>query len=1495
MFNSTKPHKETINGKQRIMIGKTVPEGAVNLAYYYNKRANDGMENIIVSEAPKSTIDHITVTEYESKSCCPTKDEKYFSNVLFYSDSNGYEGGLALNNIKWYDHKHHFEKEVTKTKEFTVTEMDIPEKSIEYSENNDFGITLSGTLGVVNIDYIPLEYKTVTTEHDEKKFIRETRRVSGLSNTSQSMDNSIQYSNNGYSGTLTKVSNSERYIPSFSDCSVSFKYTTTNGNSSSIVVDGITLPLLETTGELVTRRGYGFCRYWGSSSTGTCGNSGNTFTNSTPDYENSMYKPNAIKYLAGPTSGTPANELGGLEGNCFYDLSYSKDGVNYTSHWTKDIATAKEIANAYGISHNGGNMWIANSNMVNDIFNRIGSPSEVASWMNCSSITSDSDGLSYPVISPQTFASTITSRLAAYSHVWFRNGSEPASEVTQATTNDIYANRPGVLSNTSQRYFRDSVGFYRGVVKSIVSKYGKNVINCNSISYILEADYEGEVTKTTTETKQVPIKWKAVATYVGTIKGGYIDYNGKAEYVGVATKKDDIGNINPIGNNVKFMYPDDNGLLYENINKPSSCNLESEQFYITDVIQDGVPLFYSYRLKNLIYDPIGPDDFGMFQGDSIKLINSRNKPLPTMMKYAVKLTPAKYRNTYYADVYTSFVVNGSNPIKCMYISYDDSDDNKLKANTLEDIYVQPAFQRNVEYSVNNVDPIQRKNKITINNPLIINDSRKKVNFEYEIVLFNDGVEKYKSKPINATAINHRYSLDKEKSNFIGRNYIVSPLSQSEYKTGYEILAADNTNFNSTGIFVARLTDNPINNSVKNVVNLFIEPDGNSVVSAEILTDTGFKDSSNDNKYTKRLTSPDKYVISDNKIRCAYAVKCIDCREIKVVHPKENSLLKNWYPGIQFGHASQVFGFRGVKKKYIYSMPEFNNQEYCSYGRPYVRVNEEKAEYINNYTIKLNRTPIYVRLNENKEPINLSIKIVDSLGNSKSIEPIGWYFEEGLVKLKNTISESDNIIVTYDYSENEYLYRGYYDDDKFAEIDFNTNMYHRYLDIENTSKTTEKTSMLLNKTVYFFARPSMIIEDFTGDGDIRYDEKEATSYLTSEDHNSFPDMVSVSEEDYSGEIGKNGEPYLIADGVTWRQNYKGVILKPLIAQASTEIVFAISRHSATRTNIKELEKRIRKLYGNLKASGISDIKLGLCVFSDIYKDISFNNSKFTTNIDELISAITKELSITSNTASKAFTAIKHIAESYPFTTSAKNIVLITSIAANDNNVLYNASSICNEKLIKVHNVCDTNDYYSRTIVILSNETTGSSCTITNDEWENLLTIAIGTVCNLGEIKLVYKNTIYHKIEDDKPDIKHDLYIGSTFVRHYTSLNAVELVDSRNLGGGLIEGISDDLRRELEPESDYYFDVGYWDGEPYSENAVIIIRLDKRLLVNNGGKFTENDIEVAVNKWVSAGTIPIIEYVNAENGKEELNNKLEVESVNINKISNKPQGTIKIELS
>ncbi|MGO0862318.1 hypothetical protein, partial [Clostridioides difficile] len=65
--------------------------------------------------------------------------------------------------------------------------------------------------------------------------------------------------------------------------------------------------------------------------------------------------------------------------------------------------------------------------------------------------------------------------------------------------------------------------------------------------------------------------------------------------------------------------------------------------------------------------------------------------------------------------------------------------------------------------------------------------------------------------------------------------------------------------------------------------------------------------------------------------------------------------------------------------------------------------------------------------------------------------------------------------------------------------------------------------------------------------------------------------------------------------------------------------------------------------------------------------------------------------------------------------------------------------------------------------------------------------------------------------------------------------------------------------LEPESDYYLDIGTLDGKPYQENSVIIIRIDSKLLYKNGGRFSEEDIKKAVQKWAAYGSYPIIEFV------------------------------------
>jgi len=86
-----------------------------------------------------------------------------------------------------------------------------------------------------------------------------------------------------------------------------------------------------------------------------------------------------------------------------------------------------------------------------------------------------------------------------------------------------------------------------------------------------------------------------------------------------------------------------------------------------------------------------------------------------------------------------------------------------------------------------------------------------------------------------------------------------------------------------------------------------------------------------------------------------------------------------------------------------------------------------------------------------------------------------------------------------------------------------------------------------------------------------------------------------------------------------------------------------------------------------------------------------------------------------------------------------------------------------------------------------------------------------------------------------------------------------VDTRVRGGGILETISEELRRELEIESDHYWDIGYWDGEPYPENGVIVIRLDRKLLKQYGGIFTEDEIELKCYKHVAHGVYLLIEYV------------------------------------
>lgn len=147
-------------------------------------------------------------------------------------------------------------------------------------------------------------------------------------------------------------------------------------------------------------------------------------------------------------------------------------------------------------------------------------------------------------------------------------------------------------------------------------------------------------------------------------------------------------------------------------------------------------------------------------------------------------------------------------------------------------------------------------------------------------------------------------------------------------------------------------------------------------------------------------------------------------------------------------------------------------------------------------------------------------------------------------------------------------------------------------------------------------------------------------------------------------------------------------------------------------------------------------------------------------------------------------------------------------------------------------------------------------------------------DMNTVFIENESVIYHKFDTPVPEGEYDLLIGKIYVRHNTSLKSTVLVDTRVRGGGVLTTIYDSLRRELEPESDYYFDIGYYDGEMYPENSVVVLRLDKNLLVENGGKFTKYEIERKANKWISFGVYPMIEYVDAIH-ESDLPSNIEIE--------------------
>lgn len=748
----------------------------------------------------------------------------------------------------------------------------------------------------------------------------------------------------------------------------------------------------------------------------------------------------------------------------------------------------------------------------------------------------------------------------------------------------------------------------------------------NTIEEVLDYFDDGE-----------PRTYVTFARYEGLTTKRRIRYHGSAKYGGVVTKKDGMANIDPDQPKEIIMYPNDFGLLHRENGDPL---IDDDLFCITDKFKDGVPLYYKHRLKERIYDSIGQDKYGVYKTSNIKLVLENNYEFDEeKYKYKVCIEPTEWKNIYDVYVYTSFIPTTETPI---YVTYDgmpeESYKGKEKINPInakvgiiEKISVYPATHKS-EYMVDKVKNITKQSTITMNDIQVIKDERAYIPIEYAIIA--DDME---SPLFNCKVLNYNYAITSEKNLFINGEMIVSPKSVNGFMTAKDMFlktASQEQIDKLTDETIFRLRFNNLNADTyvnKEKVVMYTDPSGGGLIMARTYMDTGFPGEMADNtdvpKMNKMVTLDHTYIVKDGKIYKGYSVMCKNISQITIHPPVEGDPLKSWLPAINYSYFNKAYERIDKTIQLIYSVPEFYNQIYGKYGRPYVDVKSEKPRNLGNGVVKVSRYPLYIEPNIDWKPKNIVGRKVLPNGIKRALTVKSYNFQYGIIEFEDKLSDNDLIEIDYTYEENYYHYKGYYEDNdpssKLIDINLNPNMYNFYTDNKNELYHRSNVYNLFNRTVHFFLRPMRVIDKSNG---------------------------------------------------------------------------------------------------------------------DVIEDNHF--------------------------------------------------------------------------------------------------------------------------------------TLYHRV--DKPDAisPFDLHVGRIFIRHHTSLKSTKLIDTRSRGGGVLKSISDDIRRELEPESDYYLDIGTLDGKPYHENSVVVVKIDERMLIQNGGRFSEHEVREAVEKWSAYGMFPIIEYIKVLHDDELPQNTLEI---------------------
>lgn len=81
-----------------------------------------------------------------------------------------------------------------------------------------------------------------------------------------------------------------------------------------------------------------------------------------------------------------------------------------------------------------------------------------------------------------------------------------------------------------------------------------------------------------------------------------------------------------------------------------------------------------------------------------------------------------------------------------------------------------------------------------------------------------------------------------------------------------------------------------------------------------------------------------------------------------------------------------------------------------------------------------------------------------------------------------------------------------------------------------------------------------------------------------------------------------------------------------------------------------------------------------------------------------------------------------------------------------------------------------------------------------------------------------------------------------------------LDIRRRGGGIREDSIEDAKAQ-QPEVNWYWDIGRWDGIPYPHNSTFMVEVPVDILEDAGGRFQVDEVRDIIERHVALGTYPV----------------------------------------